>query len=90
MLDLLAQGERGVELLAVRAGITVGLASAHLQVLRRAGLVTSRRDGNRILYRLAGDDVYHLLAVVRRRRRRAVSRMPSVPCGRTSGAPSRR
>jgi DNA-binding transcriptional ArsR family regulator len=65
MLDLLAQGERGVELLANRACITVGLASAHLQVLRRAGLVASRREGSRIVYGLAGDDVHRLLAAVR-------------------------
>jgi rhodanese-related sulfurtransferase/DNA-binding transcriptional ArsR family regulator len=65
LLDLLAQGERSVEVLAARAGISVGLTSAHLQVLRRAGLVASRRDGTRIQYRLAGDDVFHLLATVR-------------------------
>ena len=65
ILDLLAQGERSVEVLAARAAISVGLASAHLQALRRAGLVASRRDGNRVLYRLAGDDVYELLAAVR-------------------------
>jgi rhodanese-related sulfurtransferase len=65
LLDLLAQGERGVELLAARAAMSVGLTSAHLQALRRAGLVVSRRDGTRILYRLAGDNVYELLAAVR-------------------------
>jgi rhodanese-related sulfurtransferase/DNA-binding transcriptional ArsR family regulator len=65
LLDLLAQGERSVEVLAARATISVGLASAHLQALRRAGLVVSRRDGTRIVYRLAGDDVYELLAAVR-------------------------
>jgi rhodanese-related sulfurtransferase len=65
ILDLLAQGERSVEVLAARSAITIGLASAHLQALRRAGLVTSRRDGTRVLYRLAGDDVYELLAAVR-------------------------
>jgi rhodanese-related sulfurtransferase/DNA-binding transcriptional ArsR family regulator len=65
LLDLLAQGERSVEVLASRADISVALASAHLQALRRAGLVASRRDGNRILYRLADDDVYALLASVR-------------------------
>src|SRR5450759_5272897 len=61
LLDLLAQGERSVEVLAARASISVGLASAHLQALRRAGLVVARRDRTRILYRLAGDDVYALL-----------------------------
>ncbi len=65
ILDLLAQGDRSVEVLATRASITVGLASAHLQVLRRAGLIASRRDGTRIVYRLVGDDVYHLLTAVR-------------------------
>lgn len=65
LLDLLAQGERSVEVLASRADISVALASAHLQGLRRAGLVTSRREGNRILCRLADDDVYALLASLR-------------------------
>ena len=65
ILDLLAQGERSVEVLAARAGMTVGLTSSHLQVLRRAGLIASQRDGTRIVYRLAGDDVYRLLASVR-------------------------
>jgi rhodanese-related sulfurtransferase len=65
MLDLLAQGERSVELLAARARITIKLASAHLQVLRRAGLVVARREGIRVVYRLAGDDVVGLLSVIR-------------------------
>jgi rhodanese-related sulfurtransferase len=65
MLDLLAQGERSVEVLASWADVSVALASAHLQTLRRAGLVVSRRDGNRILYRLANDDAYGLLTAVR-------------------------
>ncbi len=65
LLDLLAQGERGVEALAAEAEIGVTLASAHLQVLRRAGLVETRREGTHVFYRLAGDDVYRLLASVR-------------------------
>lgn len=65
LLDLLAQGERSVEVIAARASISIGLASAHLQALRRAGLVVPRRDGTRIVYRLAGDDVYALLTAVR-------------------------
>ncbi len=65
LLDLLAQGERSVEVLASRADISVALASAHLQALRRAGLVASRREGNFVLYRLADDDVYALLASLR-------------------------
>ena len=65
LLDLLAQGERSVEVLASRADISVALASAHLQALRRAGLVAARREGNFVLYRLADDDVYSLLASLR-------------------------
>ncbi|MFV2064011.1 MAG: ArsR/SmtB family transcription factor, partial [Chloroflexota bacterium] len=65
LLDLLAQGERSVEVLASRAHITVGLASAHLQVLRRSGLVIGRREGTRIVYRLTGDDVLELPTTVR-------------------------
>jgi rhodanese-related sulfurtransferase len=65
MLDLLAQGERSVEPLASAAAVSIGLASAHLQVLRAAGLVSSRREGNRILYRISGEDAYQLLAALR-------------------------
>lgn len=65
LLDLLAQGERSVEVLADRADIGIGLASAHLQVLRRVGLVLSRRDGARVVYRLAGPDVVGLLGSLR-------------------------
>jgi rhodanese-related sulfurtransferase/DNA-binding transcriptional ArsR family regulator len=65
LLDLLAQGARSVEALASRADISVALASAHLQALRRAGLVASRREGNFVLYRLADDDVYALLTSLR-------------------------
>ena len=65
MLDLLAQGERSVEVLATRARIGVKLASSHLQVLRRAGLVVARRERTRVHYRLAGDDVLALLRAIR-------------------------
>ena len=54
LLDLLAQGERDVASLAAAADLGVTTASAHLQTLRQANLVTTRRDGTRILYRLAG------------------------------------
>lgn len=61
MLEHLAQGERGVEALAERIGLSVANTSQHLQHLRRAGLVTSRRDGKFILYRLTDDRVLGLL-----------------------------
>jgi rhodanese-related sulfurtransferase/DNA-binding transcriptional ArsR family regulator len=65
LLDLLAQGERPVEALAATGDMSVALTSSHLQALRAAGLVEARRDGQRVLYRLAGDDVYRLLTSVR-------------------------
>ena len=57
LLDLLAQGERSVEDLADTAGMKVSNTSAQLRALASAGLVASRRDGVRIYYRLADDDV---------------------------------
>ena len=65
LLDLLAQGERGVDALATAAGLNLTTTSAHLQTLKQAGLVASRRDGVRIFYRLAGDDVAALLVQLR-------------------------
>jgi len=57
ILELLAQGERTVEALAAAAGLGFTNASAHLQVLRRAGLVETRKEGTRVHYRLSDDDV---------------------------------
>src|ERR1700720_2845269 len=57
LLEHLGQGERSVEDLAARAGLTLANTSRHLQLLRRAALVEGRRDGKRIYYRLAGDDL---------------------------------
>lgn len=61
ILEHLAQGERGVEALAARLGLSVANASQHLQQLKRAGLVASRRDGKFILYRLADESVLGLM-----------------------------
>jgi rhodanese-related sulfurtransferase len=57
LLDLLAQGERSVEDLAGTAGMKVSNTSAQLRALAGAGLVASRRDGVRIYYRLADQQV---------------------------------
>ena len=57
LLEHLGQGERSVEDLAARANLTLANTSRHLQLLRRAALVEGRRDGKRIYYRLAGDDL---------------------------------
>lgn len=66
LLELLAQGERSVEVLAQRTGLSSANASQHLQQMRRAGLVTSRREGKFIFYRLVDDSVLDLLAALRR------------------------
>ncbi|WP_149830133.1 ArsR/SmtB family transcription factor [Streptomyces tailanensis] len=66
LLDLLAQGERTVDALAKAAGLNLTTASAHLQTLKQAGFVATRREGVRIHYRLAGDDVAHLFALLRK------------------------
>ena len=67
IVDVLAQGERSVEELAGEISQSVANTSQHLQVLARAGLVRSRREGTRIFYRLASDRVAELWAAVRGR-----------------------
>ena len=66
LLEHAAQGERSVERLAQLTGLSVANASQHLQVLRRAGFVRSRRDGKRVLYRLGDGPVVELLGALRR------------------------
>ncbi|MDQ4111987.1 MAG: metalloregulator ArsR/SmtB family transcription factor [Actinomycetota bacterium] len=66
LLDLLAQGPRSVEALADAADLAISTCSAHLQILREAGLVETRRDGRRIYYSLVADDVAGLWDDLRR------------------------
>lgn len=65
LVELLAQRERGVEELARAADMGVTTVSAHLQVLKAANLVETRRAGTKVLYRLAGEDVLALYASMR-------------------------
>jgi rhodanese-related sulfurtransferase len=60
LLDLLAQGPRNVEALAAETGMTIANVSQHLQVLRRARMVESTRDGTKITYQLADRHVLGL------------------------------
>ncbi len=64
LIDLLAQGERTVEQLAEAADLGITSASGHLQVLKGARLVSTRRAGTRIFYSLDGEDVAALYASV--------------------------
>lgn len=73
LLELLAQGERSVEALAQTSGLSVANTSQHLQVLRRAGLATSRKQGAHVLYSLSEDDVLDLLAALRHTAERHVA-----------------
>jgi rhodanese-related sulfurtransferase/DNA-binding transcriptional ArsR family regulator len=65
LLDLLAQGPRSVADLAAACGLGLTTASAHLQVLRRSGLVVTTREGTTIRYRLADPGVAALYAQLR-------------------------
>lgn len=65
MLEYLAQKPRHVEELAEVCGLSVANTSQHLQQLRQNGLVCSEKQGLKVFYRLAGDDVVELLKVLR-------------------------
>jgi len=65
LLDLLAQGPRTVDQLAKASKQSVANASQHLQALHAAGLVTRERDGTRVRYELAGEDVLRLWLALR-------------------------
>jgi rhodanese-related sulfurtransferase/DNA-binding transcriptional ArsR family regulator len=65
LIDVLAQGERHVEELAAEIGQSVANTSFHLRALAAAGLVTTRRDGTRIYYRLSSSRVSELWAALR-------------------------
>lgn len=65
LLELLAQGEKSVEILASELAVDIKLASAHLKTLKEARLVEFRRDGKYVLYRLSGTDVAQLWVMLR-------------------------
>lgn len=65
LLELLCQGERSVDALAGASGMTVNNTSQHLQALRAARLVDTRKEGTRVIYRVAGDDVCRFFMALR-------------------------
>jgi rhodanese-related sulfurtransferase/predicted transcriptional regulator len=65
LLDVLANGERTVEALAREVGLSVANTSQHLQLLRQAGLVASRREGTSVHYRLATPEVFEVWRALR-------------------------
>ena len=66
LLEFLAQGERSVDTLAKRSGLSVANTSQHLQHLRQAGLVHARKQGLKVFYSLSGNDVIDLLLALRK------------------------
>jgi rhodanese-related sulfurtransferase/DNA-binding transcriptional ArsR family regulator len=81
ILELLAQGECSVEALADRAGLSLANASQHLRLMRRAGLLVSRRAGKNILYALSDAAVLDLVAALRRVGERNVAAVRDVVGG---------
>lgn len=65
ILVLLAQGERTVESIANETGQSIANTSRHLQQLRQAQLVSTRREGLYVHYRLAGPEVVAVIVALR-------------------------
>jgi rhodanese-related sulfurtransferase len=65
IVDVLTQGERSVEAIALELDQSVANTSHHLRALARAGLVTTRREGTRIFYAVASERVAELWAALR-------------------------
>ena len=78
LLELLAQTERSVEELAGLSGLTIANASQHLQQLRRFGVVEARREGKRVIYKLADPEVVVLLGALSRVTQRNVGAVEKV------------
>ena len=78
LLEQIAQGERSVERLAERVGLSIANASQHLQQMRRAGLLAARREGKYVLYSLADDTVLDLQAALRRIAERQSAEVESI------------
>ena len=66
ILEILAQGERSVEVLSRQSGLSIANTSHHLQTLREARLVEARKEGLFVFYRLTGADVFGLVQMIRR------------------------
>jgi rhodanese-related sulfurtransferase/DNA-binding transcriptional ArsR family regulator len=85
ILEQLAQGERGVEVLASKTALTVANCSQHLQHLRRAGLVTRRRDGKAVIYRLTDGKTLVLMDILRVVAERNLAQVEQILRGLSNG-----
>jgi rhodanese-related sulfurtransferase/DNA-binding transcriptional ArsR family regulator len=78
LVEQLAQGERSVETLASRTGLSIANASQHLQQMRRVGIVAARREGKFVFYKLADEAVLAALAALRRIAERNIAEVEQV------------
>jgi ArsR family transcriptional regulator len=78
LLEQLAQGERSVEVLADRTGLSIANTSQHLQQMRRAGIVVARREGKFVFYTLADEAVLDLMSALRRIAERNIAEVEQV------------
>jgi rhodanese-related sulfurtransferase/DNA-binding MarR family transcriptional regulator len=78
LIDLLLQGERSVDAVAKQAQMSIANASQHLQILLAARLVESRRDAQRVYYRLAAPSVVELWLALRRTAESQLAELPAV------------
>lgn len=81
IVELLGQGERSVEAVAERLGLSVANASQHLRLMQRRGLLASRRDGKRVLYRLSDPAVIDLTSALGRLGERQAAEVRAVVGG---------
>ncbi|WP_082576119.1 metalloregulator ArsR/SmtB family transcription factor [Arthrobacter sp. Soil762] len=86
LLELLAQAEQSVDSLSRLSGMGVTTVSAHLQVLKGAGLVRTRRDGTRIHYRLAGPEVAGLFVAMKNMAARVLPGLSAIDGEKDSGS----
>lgn len=66
ILELLVDGEHSVGEMIPVIGLEASNLSQHLGVLRRAGIVNARKQGNAVIYSLASDDIAELMALARK------------------------
>lgn len=81
ILEFLGQGDRSVETIAGRLGLSVANASQHLRLMQRAGLLASRRDGKRVLYGLSDPAVVELMSALSRLAERRTAEVRAVVAG---------
>ncbi len=86
LLEQIAQGPRGVEGLAEKTGLSIANTSQHLQTLRRAGLVTSRREGKAVIYTLSDAKALALMDLLRIVAERNLAQVDKILRGLSDGA----